>query len=313
MFERVVQALRKAALVIFRNLWLFLFATIYALLGPLLVLGGTGLPVLLWWVAGRPLHPALLATDPLAFLLRHWQLILYALLGGMLGYALYLVITIFYRGALTGTVARAVQTGRDGSETRRLPAATFLREGRDNFAGSLGTATLAYLLPLPVLLPLLGLLTLGALRLPKLLSTAFLAGGLPELTAPLIILAAAGVLLLLLTVLLTALAGLWYRYALAALCAEGLPASRAMGAALEFFRRRWRLVLILMLFWLVLGLAFGAASWPFGFLVDQLSGLARGIVRGFLLLIAPATVALGFFLELWMSTAMVVLYLDNRP
>ncbi len=305
MFEKIVAALRRAAIVIFKNLWLLAFGFAYTLAAPVLFLGGAGLPILFWAASGRYFEPELLWSDPVSFLLGHWQLILFSMAGCFVGFTLYLVVILFYHGALTGSVAQAAPGGNQGVQS--IPCATFFREGRKHFAGSMATATLVSLLPLFPCIILFGLGVLILLRLPSLLTV----GGLNASPA-MIVLGLATLGFGLLSVILSWLAFLWYRYALCALCVESLKAGRAMRRSLDFFAKRWSLVLGLV----VASLALGAICWmltaPWSLLTRFVGDISQPLALALRVLIIPVSLVLSVFMELWFKAAAVVLYNDNR-
>jgi hypothetical protein len=305
MIEKIVVALRRAAIVILKNLWLFAFGFAYTLAAPVFFLGGTGLPILFWAASGRYFEPGLLWRDPLSFLLSHWQLILFSMAGCFVGFTLYLVVVLFYHGALTGSVARAAPAEALGALS--IPGATFFQEGRKNFTGSLATATLASLLPLFPGIILFGLGLLFLLKLPSLLT-------LGELNASpaLVVLGLAALGFGLLSVIIGWLAFLWYRYALCALCVESLPAGRAMRRALDFFAERWPLVLGLVVASLVLGVICWMLTAPLGFLTRFAEDISQPLALALRVLIIPLSLVLGVFMELWFKAALVVLYIENR-
>ena len=305
MLEKVVSALRRAAIVIFKNLWLLAYGFAYTLAAPVLFLGGTGLPILFWAASGRYFEPGLLWRDPVSFLLGHWQMVLFSMAGCFVGFTVYLVVALFYHGALTGAVIQAAPAG--GLGALDIPGATFIREGRKNFNGSLASATLASLLPI---LPVLILCTLAALllfRLPSMLIHGDFSG-----SPAMIILSLATLGFGLLSLLLLWLAFLWYRYALCAICVESLPAGRAMRRALEFFAERWPLVLGLVLASLVLGLIGGMLTAPMGFLTRFAKDISWLLAVALKVLIIPFSLVLTVFMELWLKAAVVVLFIDNR-
>ena len=242
MIEKIVSALRKSfLLVFFRNIWLLWAALAYSFLGLVLILGATALPVLFWVAAGRDFDPGLLFSRPLEFIISYRLLILYAMAGYTVGFILFLVVWLFYHGALTSVVTRAVEKLRE-ADTGRVEPGRFLRDGRGFLSRSAGTAALAGLLPLPALIVLLAVAAIMLIRLT--------AGDLQALMPPsglMILLIAACVLALLATALLTALAVLWYRYALCAVCADNLKVAQAMRASLSFFGKCWHGVLGLVL------------------------------------------------------------------
>ena len=305
MIEKIILALRRAAAVIFKNVWLFAYGFAYTLAGPILLLGGTGLPVLFWAASGRYFEPELLWRDPVSFLLGHWQLILFSMAGFFVGFTIYLVAAVFYNGALTGSVARAAPAGSPGA--LNIPAATFFQQGRKNFAGSMATIGLASLLPLLPGIILCGLGVLFLLRLPSLLSA-----GQPGSSPALIVLGLAAIGFGLLTAVLSWLALLWYRYALSALCVESLPAGGAMRRAFEFFAARWQLVLGLVVASLILGAICWMLSAPWGFLAGLVEDISQPLALALKILIIPVSLVLGVFTELWLKAAVVVLYIDNR-
>ncbi|MBN2288934.1 MAG: hypothetical protein JXQ83_06335 [Candidatus Glassbacteria bacterium] len=307
MVEKIVSALRKSfLLVFFRNFWLFWAALAYSFLSLVLILGATALPVVYWVLTGGHFDPALLFSRPLEFIVSHRLLIIYALAGYTVGFILFLLVWLFFHAALTAVVTRAVEGLRDGG-TGRVEPGEFLRGGRRLMAGSTGTAALAGLLPLPAFVVLLAVAVVLLIRLavdPGLL--------VPPFSGGLVLLAAAGVLSLLATVLLTVLAVLWYRYALCAVCADSLGVARAMRASLRFFFRCWHGVLGLVLASILIGLALSGLTLPVSYGIKLLGDFSRILE---IMLVLPGgllSVAVGVGSELWVKSALVAFYLDTR-
>jgi hypothetical protein len=282
MFERIVAALRKAGTVIFKNLWLLIFAFVYTFSGPVLMLGGTGLPILYWGLSGRNFNPELLRKNPVDFLVSHWQLVLYSLAGCLVGFIIYLLIVLFYKGALTAVVLRSALRSHPWAE--RVAPGLFWQEGRRRFSASAATATIASILPLPPMILLFGLAVLFAGRI-----FSMIALGRWESLTELILPATAGIGLVAVILILTFLALLWYRFALCAVCVDNLGPAPAMRAAISFVSRQWLLVLGLVIVWLSLGLV--------------------NIILSFVL---SLSFVFSFIINLWLDTALVVLYIDNR-
>ena len=205
MFERIIAALRKAGTVIFKNLWLLIFAFVYTFSGPVLMLGGTGLPILYWWLSGRYFNPELLRKNPVDFLVSHWQLVLYSLAGCLVGFIIYLLIVLFYKGALTAVVLRSALRSHPWAE--RVAPGIFWQEGRRRFSASAATATIASILPLPPMILLLGLMAFYAVRVSSMIAP----GGWESLTG-LILPVTAGIGLIAVSVLYQlVLSRLWPR------------------------------------------------------------------------------------------------------
>ncbi|MBW7995955.1 MAG: hypothetical protein FVQ81_05155 [Candidatus Glassbacteria bacterium] len=303
--ERIISSLRRSGALILSNIWLLGWAFLYSFTGPVLLLGGTGLPVLYWWQKGRYFEPGLLFTDPAAFVLGHGQLILWSLAGSFVGFAIYIIVLLFYQGALTGVVARGIVPGEQGAG--KVDHMEFWSEGSALFGHSMGTATLASLLPLLPGLALLAFVSILAFKVPDLV-----AGGL-GFTSPVLIISVAGAVVTgLLTVLTGWLAFLWYQFALAAARVEGCAAGGALGRAWRFFTSRWTLVVVFVLAMILLGFLSWGVSAPFSmggkFVRDWSAplGMAMQIVG------APLGAVLGIFMNLWLKCALVVLFIDNR-
>ena len=307
MIEKIVAALRKSfLLVFFRNIWLFWVALVYSLLALVLIFGATALPVVYWMAAGYHFDPWLLFSRPLEFILSHWLLIMYSLGGYTVGFILFLVVWLFYHGALTAVVTRAV--GKlQSAETGRVDSGAFLRDGRMFLLKSAGTASLAGLLPLPSLVVLLAVGGILLIRLAADPGQVFM-----PLSGVTILLMLVGVLAVVATVVLTILAVLWYRYSLCAVCADGLSVAQAMQASLRFFGRCWHGVLGLVLASILLGMVLTGLTVPIHYgvkLIGDFSEILELFLKlpGFLLSIV---VGVGF--ELWMKAALVVFYIDNK-
>jgi hypothetical protein len=110
-----------------------------------------------------------------------------------------------------------------------------------------------------------------------------------ESLTELILPATAGIGLVAVILILTFLALLWYRFALCAVCVDNLGPAPAMRAAISFVSRQWLLVLGLVIVWLSLGLV--------------------NIILSFVL---SLSFVFSFIINLWLDTALVVLYIDNR-
>ena len=289
MIEKIVSALRKSfLLVFFRNIWLFWIALVYSLLALVLIFGATALPVVYWVAAGHHFDPGLLFSRPLEFILSHWLLIMYSLGGYTVGFILFLVVWLFYHGALTAVVTRAVGKLRS-AETGRVDSGAFLQDGRMFLSKSTGTAALAGLLPLPTLVVMLAV---GGILLIR------MAADPTRILMPL-----SGV---------TILAVLWYRYSLSAVCADGLSVAQAMLASLKFFGRCWHGVLGLVLASILLSMAVGGLALPINYgigLIGNFSEMLELFLKlpGYLL---STVVGVGF--DLWMKAALVVFYIENR-
>ena len=307
MIEKIVSALRKSfLLVFFRNIWLFWIALVYSLLALVLIFGVTALPVVYWVAAGYHFDPGLLFSRPLEFILSHWLLIIYSLGGYTVGFILFLVVWLFYHGALTAVVTRAVGKLRS-AETGRVDSGAFLKDGRTFLSKSAGTASLAGLLPLPTLVVLLAV---GGILLIRMATDPTRI--LMPLSGVTILLMVVGALALVATVLLTILAVLWYRYSLCAVCADGLSVAQAMLVSLKFFGRCWHGVLGLVLASILLSMAFSGLALPINYgigLIGNFSEMLELFLKlpGYLL---STVVGVGF--DLWMKAALVVFYIENR-
>jgi hypothetical protein len=306
MIEKIVGALRKSfLLVFFKNIWLFLVSLGYSLLSVILILGSTALPVIVWVALGRDFNPGLLFSRPLEFIIEYRMLIVYAMTAYTVGFALFLVVWLYYHAGLTAVVTRAAGGLTEESNGQVSPG-LFLRDGRTYFLKSSGTAALAGLLPLP---PVVLFLAVAAILLIR------LAAGSVQLMPPstgMILLILAGVLCLVATVLLTILAVLWYRYALCAVCADNLGVAQAMGAGLSFIRRYWHGVLGLLLASIVLSIALSGLSMTANFAIKLLGFLGKMLEILLALPMFIVSMIAGVGLELWMKSALVVFYLDNR-
>ena len=305
MLERIVFALRRSGIVMFTNPWLLGVAVLYSLLGPLLILGGTGLPMLVWFASGRLSDPGQLWRDPLSFLVSQWQLILIAMAGCFVGFTIYLLVFLFYHGGLTAAFAEALPAGEAGG--RKVGAHVFWSRGRELFGESALLATIASLLPLLPALGLLAVAAVAAFRLPELVLH-----GIKGLWPALAALAVAGFLFLALTLVTVWLGMLLYRLALCARCLENVSGSAAMSRALKFAADKWRLVLLFAVAVLVISLVSWGVTAPFtlaGRLLKQ-SSLALSILTR--LLAIPISFVIGIFLEIWLKGALVALFVDNR-
>ena len=127
-----------------------------------------------------------------------------------------------------------------------------------------------------------------------------------------ILLVVAGVLFLIATGLMTILAVLWYRYALCAVCADNLGVAQAMRASLSFFRSCWHGVLGLLLASILLGIALSGLSMSVNFGIKLLGFLGELLEVLLALPMFIVSLIAGIGLELWMKSALVVFYLDNR-
>ncbi|MFH1068782.1 MAG: hypothetical protein V1794_04095 [Candidatus Glassbacteria bacterium] len=306
MTERVILALRRAGKMMFVNPWLLGVAALYTILGPLLMVVGTGLPVLIWWASGRRFQPELFWRDLPAFILSHWQLILFSLAGCFVGFTLYLLVFLFYHGGLIGAVCEAMPAGEAGS--RKVGAHVFWKYGRELFGESGRLATLASLVPLLPAAGLLAVASVAAFRLP-----AVVANGIRAALPALAVLALLGLVFLVLTVITGWIALIWYRLALCAVCVDWVRGSAALGRVLGFVSSgRWKLLLLYVIAVLLLSfLSFGVTV-PF-MVVSRLlrdSNLALSIMVQ--LLSAPLSFALGVLLEVWLKGALVAIYMDNR-
>jgi len=305
MTERVIFALRRAGKMMFVNPWLLGLAALYTLLGPLLMVVGTGLPILIWWASGRRFEPELFWRDLPAFILGHWQLILFSMAGCFVGFTLYLLVFLFYHGGLIGAVCEAMPAGETGS--RKVGAHVFWKYGRELFSQSGLLATLASLVPL---LPAAGLLAVASVAAFRL--SAVVANGIRAALPALAVLALLGLVFLVLTVITGWIALIWYRLALCAVCVDGVHGSAALGRALRFAAGNWRLVLLYVIAVLLLTfLSFGVTA-PFMVVSRLLRGSHLALSIMVQLLTAPLSFALGILLEVWLKGALVALYVDNR-
>jgi len=307
MIEKIIGALRKSfLLVFFRNIWLFWIALAYSLLAMLLIFGATALPVVFWVASGRGFEPGLLFSQPLEFIIQYRMLIIYSLAGYTAGFILFLVIWLYYHGALTAVVTRAVGNYEE-EESGRVEPGMFFRDGGRYLAKSSGTAALAGLLPLP---PLVVLMALAVILLFRLAAGDWMTFARPPAGMIIFILAAG--LALAATVLLTILAVLWYRYSLCAVCADGLTVGKAMHASLGFFKRCWHGVLGLVLASVLLSLALGGVTWPISYAIEVIGDFSAMLKLLLKLPVFLVSMVAGIGFDLWMKAALVVFYIDNR-
>jgi hypothetical protein len=305
MMERVILALRRAGSLMFVNPWLLGVALLYSLLGALLILGGTGLPVLFWWASGRYFQPDLFWRDLPAFILGHWQLILFSMAGCFVGFALYLLVFLFYHAGLIGTACEALPAGEIGC--RKVGAQVFWNYGRKLFSQSGLLATLASLVPLLPTVGLMAVAAAAAFRLPAVIVNGFRAA-LPALA----VLAALGLVFLALTVITGWFALIWYRLALCAVCVDGVRGGAALGRTFRFAAGNWRLVLLYVAAVIILTLLSMGLTAPFVIVSRVLKESNLALSVAVQLLSLPLSFVLSILLEIWLKAALVALYVDNR-
>ena len=303
--ELIIASLRRSAILLGKNIWLLGWAFFYSLTAPVLLLGGTGLPILFWWLSGRYFEPGLLFNDPLAFILGHAPLVLFSLAGFTVGCGIYLLALLFYHGALTGVAVRGLAGGSGG--TGKVSASLFFEEGCGMFAPGMTIATLVSLLPLlPMVILLLPVTVLS-------FNLAGLVTGVLDIRTPWVLLCfMLAVIGGVLTALCCWMAMLWYQFSLAAARVESHGGRAALWRAWRFFKERWRLVVCYLAASLLLGVLAWGVTTPFsmgGKFVQDWSaplGMAMQIVG------APLGVVLSVFLDLWLKCALVALFVDNR-
>ncbi len=303
--EIVVASLRRSALLIVKNIWLLGWAFLYTFTAPLFMLGGTGLPVLFWWLGGRYFEPSLLFSDPLAFMLGHAPLILISLAGFTVGFTLYLLVLFFYHGALTGVAVRGLAAGGDGAE--KVSASVFFEEGTGLFFPGLASATLVSLLPLLPMVVLLLLVILLSFNLAAIVT------GVLDLRTPWVLLC---MVLTGICAFLTLLTGwvafLWYRFSLVASRVEGLDGRAATGRAWSFFKARWKLVVCFVAALFLLAVLSWGVTAPFSMGGKMLEGVMMPLGIAMQIVAVPLGLVLGVFIDLWTRCALVALYIDNR-
>lgn len=303
--ELVVASLRRSAVLIGKNIWLLGWAFLYSLAGPVLLLGGTGLPVLFWWLGGRYFEPGLLFNDPLAFLLGHAPLIVFSLAGFTIGSGIYLLVLLFYHGALTGVAARGLTAGSGGAG--KVSASLFFEEGVRMFAPGMVIITLASLLPLLPLLPLLLLVGVLSFNL-----TGLVTGMLDIRTLWVLLCLVLAVISAVLTALCCWVVMFWYRFALVAARVEGHNGKEALWRTWRFFKERWRLVVCYLVALVLLSVLSLGITVPFSVGGKILSGLMAPLGIALQIVAVPLGAVLSIFLDLWLKCALVALYVDNR-
>jgi hypothetical protein len=303
--ELVIASLRRSAILIGKNIWLLGWAFLYSFTAPLFMLGGTGLPVLFWWLGGRYFEPSLLFSDPLAFLLGHFSLILFSLAGFTVGFALYLLVMMFYHGALTGVAARGFAAKRAGAE--KVSASIFFEEGTRMFFPGMTSIALASLLPLLPMVVLLLLVMVLSFNLAALVS-----GTLDMFTPWVLVCIVLSGISGFLTLLTGWLAFLWYKFALAASRVESLDGRAATGRAWRFFKARWKLVVCYVAALLLLAVLSWGVTAPFTMGGKMLDGALKPLGIALQIVAIPLSVVLGVFIDLWTRCALVALFIDNR-
>jgi hypothetical protein len=303
--ELVIASLRRSAILIGKNIWLLGWAFLYAFTAPLFMLGGTGLPVLFWWLGGRYFEPTLLFSDPLAFILGHMSLILFALAGFTVGFVLYLLVMLFYYGALTGVAARGFAPGNIGAE--KVRASTFFEEGARMFSPGLTSIALVSLLPLLPMAVLLLLVVVISFKLAALVS------GTLDISTPwvLICIVLTGISGFL-TLLTSWIAFLWYKFSIAASRVENLDGRAATGRAWSFFKARWKLVVCYVVALLLLAVLSWGVTAPFSMGGKMLDGVMKPLGVALQIVAVPLGVVLTLFIDLWTRCALVALFIDNR-
>ncbi len=303
--ELVVASLRRSAILIGKNIWLLGWAFLYSFSAPLFLLGGTGLPVLIWWLSGRSFDPGLLFSDPLMFMLGHLPLVLFSMAGFTIGFGFYLVMLIFYHGALTGVAVRGLSAGSGGAV--KVSASSFIDEGGRMFAPGVAITTLASLLPLLPMVVLLVLVFVLSFSIGPLITGALDIRTLWVLLC--IVLAVAAVALTLIT---GWIAFLWYKFSLVALRVEGHGARASLGRAWGFFKLRWQLVVFFVVALLLLSVLGWGVTAPFSMGGKMLGGMMSPLGLMLQIVGVPLGIVLGIFIDLWTRCALVALFIDNR-
>ncbi len=303
--ELVVASLRRSAVLIGKNIWLLGWAFLYSSTAPVLLLGGTGLPVLFWWLSGRYFEPGLLFSDPSAFILGHAPLILFSLAGFTVGCGIFLLVLLFYHGALTGVAVRGLAAGNGG--VGKVSASSFFEEGGRMFVPGVTITTLVSLLPLlPMVILLLPVIVLS-FNLAGLVT-----GELSFLTPWVLLCLALAVVSGVLTVFCCWIAMLWYRFSLAAARVEGHHGRAALWRAWRFFKERWRLVVCYLAASLLLGVLSWSVAAPFSLGGKFVQGWNAPLGLAMQIVGVPLGAVLGIFLDLWLKCALVALFVDNR-
>ncbi|MCE5270275.1 hypothetical protein LLH00_03230 [bacterium] len=306
MVETVVAALRRAAQVVFKNLWLLVFEVITSLSAPVLMGGGMLLPMLFWWLTHGMPSPAVLAQDPLGFLVENWSLVLWAFLGWSVGACLYLFIWLYYTAGLTGVIAASCGKSAEG-KVQPVELARFWKSGKIGLGTGSGVASLAALITLPPLAPLVYL----AVRLichPPSLGEASWRGVLALILKVGIPMAMSALAF----AVLSWAALVWYRYALCFAVLHGRKASESLRVALRFFRVHLKPVLGLAVASLVINLLTSLTLAQFGFFTQRLTALNNNLIMLVSLLTLPVGWIFGIFMNIWLHSAVVTLFLERE-
>lgn len=306
MVETVVAALRRAALAVLRNLWLLFFEVVNSLCGPLLMGGGLLLPLAFWWLTHGMPSPGDLARDPLGFIIANWTVLVWSFLGWSVGACLYLLIWLFYSAALTGTIGQACGNSH-GASAGPVKLAEFWRAGRGGFGRGSGIASISALITIPPLVPLLVLAVMLIRRLPDLIygPKSEMIGAALKFGIPLALLG-------LLFGLLSWLAMVWYRYALCFAVVRGENTGQALRSALNFFRANWKPVVGLAVSSFVLGILTSLTFAQAGFVAERLQALNDSLPMIASLLLMPVGFVFGVFMNIWMHSAVVTLFLGRE-
>ncbi len=306
MVETVVAALRRSALAVLRNLWLLFFEVVNSLCGPLLMGGGLLLPLAFWWLTHGMPSPENLARDPLGFMIANWTVLVWSFAGWSVGACLYLLIWLFYSAALTGAIGMACGNS-GGSSAGPVKLAEFWRAGRCGFSRGTGIASVSALITIPPLVPLLALAVMLIRRLPELITgpRTEMIGAALKFGIPLALLA-------LLFGILSWLALVWYRYALCFAVVRGQTTGQALRSALSFFRDNWKPVIGLAVSALVIGILTSLTFAQAGFMIERLEALNGGLPMIVSLLLMPVGFVFGVFMNIWMHSAVVTLFLGRE-
>lgn len=305
MVETVVAALRRSAIAVLKNLWLLIFEVIYALSAPVLMVGGLGAPLLVWWLLHGMPEPALIASDPLGFLLQNWRMVLYAFGGWMFGASFYLLIAMYYNAALTGVIGRSAGLYPDTAAAVRIPV--FWESGTRWFGKTLGLAGITALIAIPPLVPLILLAVMVLMRLPQLVLASR-----PEILGVILKFGIPMALLGIIFAALSWLAIVWFRYALCFLVVRGESVRESLRHSIAFFRAHWRPVIGLAVGSLLIGILNALVFAQAGFIAERLQSLSGSLTLLFTFLAMPVGWVIGIFMDIWFRAAAVVLFLDRN-
>ncbi len=306
MVESIIAALRRAAQVMFKNLWLLVFEVITSLSAPVLMGGGILLPMLFWWLTHGLPSPAAVAHDPLGFMVENWSLVLWAFLGWSVGASLYFFIWLYYTAGLTGVVAAACGDSAE-EKARPVELARFWSAGKIGLGTGSGIASLAALITLPPLVPMIFL-------------SVHLIGHLPELVAAgrqgiLGLIIKFGIPLMLSGVAFVVLswaALVWYRYALCFAVLRGQGAAISLRSALRFFRVHLKPVLGLAAASLMIAFLTNLPFSMAGALAEQFKNLTGGLTVLVGLFTLPVGWIVGVLMNVWLHSAVVTLFLERE-